>query len=87
MRLTNIAGRSLRSTDWKSSLSTDVFETRTATGSRMQLLLAHFDHHQSIGKPLFYHFELNATDEKVIRRTREKNNQLPDAVRSIGVPL
>ena len=37
------------------NLSTDVFETprRTATGRQMQMLLAHFDLNQSVGKSLF----------------------------------
>ena len=35
------------------TLSTDVFETRTATGRRMQLLLVRLYLNQSVGKPLF----------------------------------
>ena len=45
------------------SSSTDVFETRTGAGRRMQLLLARFDLNQSVGKLYFKNFKLNATDE------------------------
>ena len=47
----------------------------------MQLLLARFDLLQSIGKPLFQHFKLNATDKISVASAREKNYQLPAAVR------
>ena len=63
------------------NLSTDVYETQTVTGRRRQKLLARFDHNQSIGKPVFYHFKIiNATDEKSTTSTREKNIQLLAAV-------
>ena len=35
------------------NLSTNVFETRTVTGRRRQLLLTHFDLNQLAGMPLF----------------------------------
>ena len=35
------------------NLSRDVFETRTATGRRKQMLLACSDLNQSVGKPFF----------------------------------
>ena len=63
------------------NLSTDVFETRTATGRRKQMLLACSDLSQSVGKPFFLHFKLNDTDKKYIGSPREKNSQLPVAVR------
>ena len=47
----------------------------------MQLLLARFDLLQSIGKPLFQHFKQNATDKISVASAREKNSQLPAAVR------
>ena len=63
------------------NLSTDVFETRTATGRRKQMLLACSDLSQSVGNPFFLHFKLNDTDKKSIGSPREKNSQLPVAVR------
>ena len=63
------------------SLSKDVFETRTAAGRRMQLLWARSDLNQSVGKPLFKHFKLNATDKRSVASARKKNSQLPAAVR------
>ena len=62
------------------SLSTDVFEMWMATGRRMQLLLAHFDFNQSVGKPWFKHSKFNVTDKNSVASTREKNFQLPAAV-------
>ena len=44
------------------NLSTDVFETRTATGRRKQMPLACSDLNQSVGKPFFSHFKVNDTD-------------------------
>ena len=48
------------------SINTDVSETRTTTGRRIQLLLAHFDLNQSVGKPLLRHLKLNARDKNSV---------------------
>ena len=45
------------------------------------MLLACSDLNQSVGKPFFLHFKLNDTDKKSIASPREKNSQLPAAVR------
>ena len=45
------------------------------------MLLACSDLSQSVGKPFFLHFKLNSTDKKSIGSPREKNSQLPVAVR------
>ena len=57
-----------------------VFKTHTVAGRRIQMPLALFDHHHSTGKPLFYHFKLNVTDEKSVKSIRERNSQLPASV-------
>ena len=62
------------------SLSTDVFETRTATECNC-LVLPRADLIQSVGKSLFQHFKLNSTDKRSVASTREKNSQIPAAVR------
>ena len=35
---------------------------------------------------MFEHFKLNVTDKKSVKSTREKNPQLPDAVRALKRP-
>ena len=45
------------------------------------MLLACSDLSQSVGKPFFLHFKLNDTDKKSLGSPREKNSQLPVAVR------
>lgn len=61
-------------------LSTNVFKTHTVAGRRIQMPLALFDYHHSTGKPLFYYFKLNVTDEKSVKSIRERNTQLPASV-------
>ena len=45
------------------------------------MLLACSDLNQSVRKPFIQHFKLNDTDKKSIGSPREKNSQLPAAVR------
>ena len=45
------------------------------------MALACSDLNQSVGKPFFLHLKLNDTDKKSIGNPREKNSQLPVAVR------
>ena len=45
------------------------------------MLLACSDLNQSVGKPFFLHFKLKDTNKKSIGSPREKNSQLPVAVR------
>ena len=45
------------------------------------MLLAWSDLNQSVGKPFFLHFKLKYTNKKSIGSPREKNSQLPVAIR------
>ena len=46
----------------------------------MQQFGVPFELKQSIGKPFSSHFKLNATDEKSVTCSREKNTQLTAAI-------
>ena len=88
-RSANTTGHVAGTSPLVGSLSTGVLETRTATGWRMQLILARFGLNHSVRKPtLFYHLKLNGTDKEVVTsgcRPRLKTSVLNLCVGSVEV--
>lgn len=55
------------------NLSSRDFETRTATGRRIKLILAHFDNNVSAMRSSFLHFKPNFADKKGVVSIRNEN--------------